>query len=83
MSQGITVAANPERGIGNDPESTAKVSGEGFTVKNICCVLLPASLWRRYALCYRQLHGEDMRCVSASLMKKTCCVFLPASLRRR
>ena len=27
----------------NKNSATAKVSGEGFIVKNICCVLLPAS----------------------------------------
>ena len=32
----------------NKNSYTAKVSGEGFIVKNICCVLLPASL-RRFA----------------------------------
>ena len=51
----------------------------------ICCVLLPASLRRRNAVCYCQLHDEeDMLCVTASfMMKKICCVLPPASLRRR
>ena len=52
--------------------------------EDICCVLLPASLWR-YAVCYCQLHCEEyMLCVAASLiMKKICCVLFPASLWRR
>ena len=55
--------------------------------KKICCVLLPALLWRRYyyTVCYCQLQcEEDMLCVTVSLiMKKICCVLLPASLWRR
>ena len=34
MSQGITVAANPERGVGNDPEpmGVAFLQGPSFTL---------------------------------------------------
>ena len=57
--------------------STANVGGEGFIVKNIGCVLLPATTslkchsGRRYAVCYCQLHyEEDMLCVTSSLSVK-------------
>ena len=34
-------------------------------VKKICCVLLLASMSRRYAVCYYQPHYEDMLCVTS------------------
>ena len=71
--------------------SPHKCSYKSYTPR--LCVLLPATWWGRYAVCYCQLHGEedmlcycqlngeeDMLCVTASFMvRKICCVLLPAS----
>ena len=59
--------------------STAHVSGEGFIVENIGCVLLRGATASNNIL-ESAIREEDMLCATASLIVKICCVLLPASM---
>ena len=45
MSQGITVAANPERGIGNDPEPLGVASLQGPSCTSMISLTLSFQLF--------------------------------------
>ena len=60
-----------------------KRSGEGFTVKNICCVLLPAATSLKMPIVKKTSCVLLPLSFMMSFKMKICCVLLPASWWRR